>query len=79
MKKMKTVRRKLKKMNKKAFAPLMGLLILSIIVVAVLVSTGSLKLNLATVTGSGGYIERPVFSYVKCEAISELKYSTRTL
>jgi hypothetical protein len=36
----------------------------------------SLGWNLtAALTGSGGYIERPVFKYVKCEAMSGLKYS----
>jgi len=31
---------------------------------------------LQTITGTGEYIERPVFSYIKCEAIGALKYTT---
>jgi hypothetical protein len=32
-------------------------------------------LNLGQITGSGDYIERPVFKYVKCEASSGIKYA----
>lgn len=35
----------------------------------------NLKNSVASIIGSGQYIERPVFKYVKCEAISDLKYS----
>jgi hypothetical protein len=58
-------------MNKKAFAPVL-LLIVGLLIVAGIyagyVSTGS-------IIGSGSYIERPVFKYVKCEATSGFKYS----
>lgn len=57
--------------NKKGAIPILVLLMLGLVITGIglgLIGTGSL-------VGSGGYIERPVFKYVKCEAISSLKYS----
>lgn len=57
--------------NKKAAIPILIILALGLIIFAIgagYVGTGSL-------IGSGDYIERPVFKYVKCEAVSGFKYS----
>lgn len=66
----------MKKMNKKGIAPLLIVLI-GLIVVGALVYSGFNFKNLSTasLTGSGNYIERPVFKYVKCEAVGSLTNS----
>jgi hypothetical protein len=58
--------------NKKGIAPLM--LIIIILILGGLIAGGFLKLG--SLTGSGSYIERPVFKYIKCEAVGSLKYSS---
>jgi len=60
-----------KKLNKKGAIPL-------IVIIAGLLLAGALAtgvISLGAISGSGDYIQRPVFKYVKCEASSELKYS----
>jgi hypothetical protein len=65
--------------SKKAVAPLiiiLGLLVVGAVIYAY--QSGQLNLSVGSLTGSGSYIERPVFKYVKCEAIGSLKYSDPT-
>lgn len=60
--------------NKKGVAQFIIPALLIIGAVAILSSTG--LIDTAQLTGRGNYIERPVFKYVKCEAMGGLKYST---
>jgi hypothetical protein len=63
----------MKRMNKKGLAPIL-LLIIGIIMLGAAIYSGNI--NTGEITGSGGgYIQRPVFKYIKCEALSGLKYS----
>lgn len=62
-------------MNKRAAASLAVIILLVGALVIVGYEYG--VLNVGTLTGSGSYIERPVFKYVKCEALSALKYSVK--
>ncbi len=58
-------------MNKKAVAPLFIFAILGLV--------GAIALGVVSVgdiTGSGSYIQRPVFYYDKCEQVSSLRYSS---
>lgn len=61
------------RMNKRGFVPIIAILIVGVIVAGLaygVVDTGA-------ITGSSsGYIERPIFKYVKCTAMSDLKYSS---
>ncbi len=69
----------MKSMNKKGFVhPLVLAIGFLASLITLLVAGGFIDLSQATasITGSGQYIERPVFSYIKCEAVSGLKYST---
>ena len=58
--------------NKKGAFPLL-ILIAAVILIGAF-ATGFI--NLGAISGSGDYIQRPVFKYVKCEQIGSLKYST---
>ena len=64
-------------MNKKGIAPVL-ILVLGLVALLVANQLGYVNLNVASITGSGSYVERPVFKYVKCEAIGGLKYSEFT-
>lgn len=59
-------------MNKKGIAPLLMILLIGSIII---ISYNYGYLSTGSLTGSGSYIERPVFKYVKCESLSGLKYS----
>jgi len=61
-------------MNKRAIAPVIGLILLAVAAFAAFSILG-FDFDTASITGSGQYIERPVFKYIKCEAVSDLKYS----
>lgn len=53
------------------------IVLFGIIAIIFLALAGGLtNLHLGNIIGSGNYIERPVFKYVKCEAISDFKYTT---
>lgn len=60
--------------NKKAFAPIL-LYLLLVGGALILIGVYGFKLDVGALTGSGEYIERPIFHYVKCEAIGSLSYS----
>lgn len=60
--------------NKKAIAPL----ILGVLIVGMVIAISYGAINLGTITGaSSGYIERPVFYYIKCEAVGGIKYTPK--
>lgn len=59
--------------NKKGAIPIVSVLIAVALVGVFFVSPSSF--SLAQITGSGQYIERPVFKYLKCEPASSLKDS----
>lgn len=61
--------------NKKGIAPIFVALSIIASVFTILSLTGIIQFDVASIIGSGGYIERPVFYYDKCEAVSSLKYS----
>lgn len=62
--------------NNKAMIPVMALVVLGIIAFIVYSDTVALPhFSTASLTGSGEYIERPVFKYVKCEAVDSLRKS----
>jgi len=67
--------------NKKGVIP-PAFIILGVIasIIAVLSFAGyiDIKGSVASITGTGQYIERPVFYYDKCEAVSSYKYSVPT-
>lgn len=63
------------KMNKKGIAPILLLGIIASLI-TILASLG--LINTASILGTGGWIERPVFFYDKCEAVGGLSYSTPT-
>jgi hypothetical protein len=67
--------------DKKGIAPI-GFILLAVAGIFILSYMGKIDLssmiNTAQVTGSGSYIERPVFYYDKCEATSSYKYSEPT-
>lgn len=60
--------------NKRGAVPF-AVAIIGLIVIT-LFASNQLGFSPASITGSGNYIERPVFKYLKCEAIGGLKYST---
>ena len=57
--------------NKRGVAPLFVILIIATIFGAIAFNV----VDIGTITGSGGYIQRPVFYYDKCEQTGSLKYS----
>lgn len=59
-------------MNKRGFAFPMPVIILLVISIVGFAAAGVIRAG--DITGSGEYIERPVFKYVKCEAVGGYKY-----
>ena len=66
--------------SKRAAIPIVALISLLAAMITLLSFAGVIDtasiFKLASISGSGDYIERPVFYYDKCEAISSYKYST---
>lgn len=63
--------------GKKGAVPIIMILALALVVGVIAFNAGVLDVGSAlSSTGSGSYIERPVFKYIKCEAVSDLKYSS---
>lgn len=65
-------------MNKKGIAPL---ILIAAAIIGLIILAGSVtipRLDTASFTGSGQYIERPVFKFVKCEETSDIKFSAFT-
>lgn len=61
-------------MNNKGVSSLIaGFIVFSLISIGILIAVG--QINLGQISGSGSYIERPVFYYDKCTAIAGLTYS----
>jgi hypothetical protein len=59
--------------NKKGAIPQVAL------VISIIAGLLAVNFNVASIVGSGDYIERPVFKYVKCEAIGGFKWSSPTI
>jgi len=61
------------KLNKKAFVFGLPIIFVGLLaVIGLMFSAG--YVSVGEITGSGGYIERPVFKWVKCEATGDYKY-----
>ena len=63
--------------NKRGQIVIIGIILLAVASIIGLFVSGNIYLaDITGGVGTGGYIERPIFKYIKCEAVSDLKYST---